>query len=140
MLLLVGTQLLGIITRMCLDSHDKSQVVRGTFLVRPSDHFFWFGRPKLLLHLMHFILFQVNSFKSLISSIIPFWLLSKLNFYLNSHMPRSKECFWALQNSFQLAFFTWTWVSIDLSVILAITLFFFLSFLTLLKKCSTNLD
>lgn len=70
LLLLVGTKLQGIITRMCLDSHDKSLVVRGTLLVQPSDHFFWFGRPKLLLHLMHFILFQ---------------------------------------NSFQIAFFTWTW-------------------------------
>ncbi|GMI93457.1 MILDEW RESISTANCE LOCUS O 12 [Hibiscus trionum] len=70
MLLLVGTKLQGIITRMCLDSQDRSHVVRGAFLVRPSDDFFWFGRPKLLLHVMHFILFQ---------------------------------------NSFQLAFFTWTW-------------------------------
>ncbi|KAK9267383.1 hypothetical protein L1049_009808 [Liquidambar formosana] len=69
-LLLVGTKLQGIITKMCLDSQDKSLVVRGTLLVKPSDHFFWFGRPKLLLHLMHFILFQ---------------------------------------NSFQLAFFTWSW-------------------------------
>ncbi|KAG4182886.1 hypothetical protein ERO13_A09G073900v2 [Gossypium hirsutum] len=59
MLLLVGTQLQGIISRMCLESQEKSQVVRGTFLVRPSDHFFWFGWPKLLLHLMHFILFQI---------------------------------------------------------------------------------
>ncbi|XP_030460114.2 MLO-like protein 12 [Syzygium oleosum] len=70
MLLLVGTKLQGIITKMCIDSNDKSNVVRGTLLVRPSDHFFWFGRPKLLLHLIHFILFQ---------------------------------------NSFQVAFFTWTW-------------------------------
>ncbi|GMY37433.1 MLO-like protein 12 [Fagus crenata] len=67
MLLLVGTKLQGIITKMCLDS---PHVVRGPLLVRPSDHFFWFGRPKLLLHLIHFILYQ---------------------------------------NSFQLAFFTWTW-------------------------------
>ncbi|KAJ7968619.1 MLO-like protein [Quillaja saponaria] len=71
MLLLVGTKLQLIITKMCLDSHDKSHVVRGTLLVRPSDHFFWFGWPKLLLHLIGFILFQ---------------------------------------NSFQLAFFTWTWL------------------------------
>ncbi|PON60647.1 Mlo-related protein [Trema orientale] len=75
MLLLVGTKLQSIITKMSLDSHDKSQIVRGTFLVRPSDHFFWLGRPKLLLHLMHFILFQ---------------------------------------NSFQLAFFTWTWYKFGL--------------------------
>lgn len=70
MLLIVGTKLQGIITRMCVDTNDKSHVVRGTLLVRPSDHYFWFGRPKLLLHLMHLILFQ---------------------------------------NSFQLAFFTWSW-------------------------------
>ncbi|KAF5742310.1 Seven transmembrane MLO family protein [Tripterygium wilfordii] len=70
MLLLVGTKLQNIITKMFIESHDESHVVRGAFLVRPSDHFFWFGRPKLLLHLIHFILFQ---------------------------------------NSFQLAFFTWTW-------------------------------
>ncbi|KAL3596467.1 hypothetical protein D5086_008104 [Populus alba] len=70
MLLLVGTKLQAIITLMCLDSHDKSHVVKGTLLVRPSDHLFWFGRPKLLLQLLHFISFQ---------------------------------------NSFQLAFFTWTW-------------------------------
>ncbi|KAF9672396.1 hypothetical protein SADUNF_Sadunf11G0037400 [Salix dunnii] len=42
MLLLVGTKLQAIITLMCLDSHDKSIVVNGTILVRPSDHFFWF--------------------------------------------------------------------------------------------------
>ncbi|KAK2991850.1 hypothetical protein RJ640_030025 [Escallonia rubra] len=59
MLLVVGTKLQGIITKMCLDTSDKSHVIRGTLLVRPSDHFFWFGKPKLLLHLMHFILVQV---------------------------------------------------------------------------------
>ncbi|KAF5188191.1 Mlo-like protein [Thalictrum thalictroides] len=69
-LLLVGTKLQVIITKMCLESRDQSNVVRGTFLVKPSDNLFWFGRPQLLLHLIYFILFQ---------------------------------------NSFQLAFFTWTW-------------------------------
>ncbi|KAM1004809.1 hypothetical protein EV1_004877 [Malus domestica] len=76
MLLLVGTKLQEIITKMCLDSHDKSHVVRGALLVKPSDHFFWFNWPQLLLHLLHFILFQ---------------------------------------NSFQLAFFTWTWYKFGLT-------------------------
>ncbi|CAL5346096.1 unnamed protein product [Camellia sinensis] len=76
MLLIVGTKLQAIITRMCLDTNDKSLIVLGTLLVRPSDHYFWFERPKLLLHLMHFILFQ---------------------------------------NSFQLAFFTWTWFKFGFS-------------------------
>ncbi|KAI3456216.1 hypothetical protein Pfo_012879 [Paulownia fortunei] len=75
MLLLVGTKLQGIITKMCLDSNDKSHVIRGTLLVKPSDHFFWFDRPKFLLHLIHFISFQ---------------------------------------NSFQLAFFTWSWYKFGL--------------------------
>ncbi|KAK4439991.1 MLO-like protein 12 [Sesamum alatum] len=75
MLLVVGTKLQSIITKMCLDSSDKSHVIRGALLVRPSDHFFWFDRPKLLLHLMHLISFQ---------------------------------------NSFQLAFFTWSWYKFGL--------------------------
>ncbi|PHT55894.1 hypothetical protein CQW23_04380 [Capsicum baccatum] len=63
MLLVVGTKLQGIITKMCLDSNYKSSVVRGNLVVRPDDQFFWFAKPKLLLHLMHFILFQQNSFQ-----------------------------------------------------------------------------
>ncbi|XP_043699324.1 MLO-like protein 12 isoform X1 [Telopea speciosissima] len=70
MLLLVGTKLQVIITKMCLASGEVAPVVKGTFLVKPSDDFFWFSQPRFLLHLIHFILFQ---------------------------------------NSFQLAFFTWTW-------------------------------
>lgn len=77
MLLVVGTKLQGMITKMGLDTKDKSLVVRGTLLVRPSDHFFWFGKPKLLLHLMHFILFQ-NSFQ------VAFFTWSSYEFGLKS--------------------------------------------------------
>ncbi|CAN1810599.1 MLO-like protein 8 [Linum perenne] len=69
MLLVIGAKLQDIITSMSMDSNGKTQVVNGTLLVRPSDGFFWFGSPKFILHLIHFIIFQ---------------------------------------NSFQLAFFTWT--------------------------------
>ena len=113
MLLVVGTKLQGIITRMCLDTSDKSHVVRGTLLVRPSDHFFWFGQPKLLLHLMHFILFQV------IVSLSRTLIETSLNLIFVKSKPYSIQflsmigfVLWVLQNSFQLAFFTWTWVSI----------------------------
>ncbi|KAJ8761458.1 hypothetical protein K2173_001591 [Erythroxylum novogranatense] len=75
MLLVVGTKLQGIITLMCLDSKDKSEVVRGALLVKPSDHFFWFGNPKLLLYLIHFILFQ-NSFQLAFIT----WTLYKFGF------------------------------------------------------------
>ncbi|KAL6330544.1 hypothetical protein AAG906_040475 [Vitis piasezkii] len=69
-ILVVGTKLGVVITRMCLASSNENDVIRGTFLVKPHDDLFWFGRPKWLLHLLQFVLFQ---------------------------------------NSFQLAFFAWTW-------------------------------
>ncbi|KAI4333904.1 hypothetical protein L6164_018657 [Bauhinia variegata] len=68
--LVVGTKLQVIMTKMLVESCKENPVVRGTLLVKPNDHYFWFGRPDWLLHLIQFIL---------------------------------------IQNSFQLAFFTWTW-------------------------------
>ncbi|KAG9447774.1 hypothetical protein H6P81_013902 [Aristolochia fimbriata] len=64
-----------IITQMCLESQSEGAVVRGTLLVKPDDHLFWFHQPRFLLHLIHFILFQ---------------------------------------NSFQVAFFSWTWYEFGL--------------------------
>ncbi|KOM53219.1 hypothetical protein LR48_Vigan09g187800 [Vigna angularis] len=61
LLLLVGAKLEHIIARLYQDSidmlgrdDDKS--------VKPSDEYFWFTSPLLVLHLLHFILFQ-NSFE-----------------------------------------------------------------------------
>nr|XP_023903550.1 MLO-like protein 6 [Quercus suber]POE46307.1 mlo-like protein 6 [Quercus suber] len=68
--LVVGTKLEVTITKMCMESCKENPVTRGTFLVKPSDDYFWFGRPNWLLHLL-----QLN----------------------------------LIQNSFQLAFFIWTW-------------------------------
>ncbi|XP_041007073.1 MLO-like protein 12 [Juglans microcarpa x Juglans regia] len=68
--LVVGTKLEVTITKMCVESCKENPVTQGTFLVNPSDSYFWFGRPDWLLHLLQLIL---------------------------------------IQNSFQLAFFTWTW-------------------------------
>ncbi|XP_038684973.1 MLO-like protein 12 [Tripterygium wilfordii] len=68
--LVVGTKLEVIITKMCVEGGKNNSVTRGTFLVKPSDDLFWFRQPKLLLHLLQLTL---------------------------------------IQNSFQLAFFTWTW-------------------------------
>ncbi|GLJ51550.1 hypothetical protein SUGI_1095670 [Cryptomeria japonica] len=57
-LLIVGTKLQVIITKMALDIQDRSPVVQGAPLVKPNDQLFWFGRPKLILYLIHFTLFQ----------------------------------------------------------------------------------
>ncbi|XP_057861840.2 MLO-like protein 6 [Cryptomeria japonica] len=57
-LLIVGTKLQVIITRMALDIQDRNPVVQGAPMVKPNDQLFWFGRPKLILYLIHFTLFQ----------------------------------------------------------------------------------
>lgn len=61
-ILLVGTKLQVIITKMALDIQSRHAVVQGTPLVQPSDEHFWSGRPQLILFLIHFTLFQ-NAFE-----------------------------------------------------------------------------
>ncbi|XP_022933548.1 MLO-like protein 8 isoform X1 [Cucurbita moschata] len=61
-ILAVGSKLQAILTRMALEISEKHAVVQGIPLVQGSDKYFWFGRPQLILHLMHFALFQ-NAFQ-----------------------------------------------------------------------------
>ncbi|CAN4105428.1 unnamed protein product [Withania somnifera] len=57
-ILAVGTKLQAVLTRMALDISERHAVVQGIPLVQGSDKYFWFGRPHLVLHLIHFALFQ----------------------------------------------------------------------------------
>lgn len=108
-MVLVGTKLQAIVTKMGLKIEERGEIVRGVPVVQPGDDLFWFNRPRLMLYLINFILFQVI--------INP--LLKKLTFYRIRLSPkidqdainRMASCSF-LQNAFQLAFFTWTWVRI----------------------------
>lgn len=60
MVLTVGTKLRYIITKMAVQYFEKHAVVEGIADVKPTDELFWFGRPHLILYLVHFILFQVD--------------------------------------------------------------------------------
>ncbi|KAK9061528.1 hypothetical protein SSX86_018710 [Deinandra increscens subsp. villosa] len=60
--LLVGTKLQVIITKMGLKIQDRGEVVKGVPVVHPHDGLFWFNRPRLLLYLLSFVLFQ-NAFQ-----------------------------------------------------------------------------
>ncbi|XP_021904580.1 MLO-like protein 13 [Carica papaya] len=62
LLLLVGTKLQHIITRLALEVKESNEQREGAPRVKPSDELFWFHRPVLVLHLIHFILFQ-NAFE-----------------------------------------------------------------------------
>lgn len=59
MILLVGTKLQMIITRMGLRIQERGDVIKGAPVVEPGDHLFWFNRPRLILSLIHLVLFLV---------------------------------------------------------------------------------
>ncbi|KAF7805561.1 MLO-like protein 6 [Senna tora] len=61
-ILLVGTKLQVIITKMGVSIQERGDVVRGVPVVQPGDDLFWFNRPRLILHLINFVLFQ-NAFQ-----------------------------------------------------------------------------
>ncbi|PIM98067.1 hypothetical protein CDL12_29455 [Handroanthus impetiginosus] len=61
-ILLVGTKLQVIITKMGLRIQERGEVVRGVPVVQPGDDLFWFNRPRLILYLINFVLFQ-NAFQ-----------------------------------------------------------------------------
>ncbi|KAJ0542637.1 hypothetical protein HanHA89_Chr09g0341941 [Helianthus annuus] len=57
-ILAVGTKLQAILTIMAVEIKERHAVVQGIPLVKASDKYFWFSRPSLMLHLIHFALFQ----------------------------------------------------------------------------------
>ncbi|KVI02986.1 Mlo-related protein [Cynara cardunculus var. scolymus] len=61
-ILAVGTKLQAILTKMALEITERHAVVQGIPLVQGSDKYFWFSKPHLILHLIHFALFQ-NAFQ-----------------------------------------------------------------------------
>ncbi|XP_019191160.1 PREDICTED: MLO-like protein 13 isoform X2 [Ipomoea nil] len=64
LLLVVGTKLEHIISELAQDFAEGNTTTGsgGEAVIRPSDELFWFRSPKLVLYIIHFILFQ-NSFE-----------------------------------------------------------------------------
>ncbi|GLT88884.1 hypothetical protein SLE2022_068930 [Rubroshorea leprosula] len=81
-ILLVGTKLQVIITKMGLRIQDRGDVVKGAPLVQPDDDLFWFGRPRFLLFLIHLVLFQ-NAFQ------LAFFIWSTYEFTIKSCFHKS---------------------------------------------------
>ncbi|KAL5168755.1 MLO-like protein 8 [Glycine soja] len=70
LILAVGTKLQAILAKMALEITERHAVVQGMPLVQGSDKYFWFGQPQLVLHVIHFALFQ-NAFQ--ITYILWIW-------------------------------------------------------------------
>ncbi|CAM8954046.1 unnamed protein product [Rhodiola kirilowii] len=76
-ILAVGTKLQAVLTKMAVEITERHTVVQGIPLVQASDKYFWFGKPQLVLHLIHCALFQ-NAFQ------ITYFLWIWYSFGLNS--------------------------------------------------------
>lgn len=70
--LLVGTKLQVIITQMGLRISKQGMVVKGEPVVQPGDDLFWFNKPRLILYLINFVLFQVYYFVFILITSIYF--------------------------------------------------------------------
>ncbi|KAJ6990627.1 protein MLO-like [Populus alba x Populus x berolinensis] len=57
-ILIVGAKLEIIIMEMAREIQDKTAVVKGVPVVEPSNKYFWFNRPDIILFFIHFTLFQ----------------------------------------------------------------------------------
>ncbi|XP_030536628.1 MLO-like protein 1 [Rhodamnia argentea] len=62
LLFAVGTKLEHVINQLAQEVAEKHVAVEGDLVVQPSDDHFWFHRPRLVLLLIHIILFQ-NAFE-----------------------------------------------------------------------------
>jgi len=80
LLLAVGTKLEHVITQLAGEVAAKHIAVQGDLVVKPSDDHFWLHRPRLVLFLIHIILFQ-NSFE--IAFFFWIWVIFK-NITLNA--------------------------------------------------------
>ncbi|KAL6877208.1 hypothetical protein ACP4OV_012879 [Aristida adscensionis] len=75
LLLAIGAKLEHVIAQLAHDVAEKNTAVVGDLVVKPSDDHFWFGRPRIVLYLIHFILFQ-NAFEIAFF----FWILTTYGF------------------------------------------------------------
>lgn len=76
-MLAVGTKLEHIIIQLAREVAQKHIAVEGELVVKPSDDHFWFHRPRLVLILIHLILFQ-NAFEIAVF----FWMLVRTSLYV----------------------------------------------------------
>ncbi|KAK3232399.1 hypothetical protein Dsin_004280 [Dipteronia sinensis] len=83
-ILLVGTKLQVIITKLGLRIQERGDVVKGAPVVQPGDELFWFGKPRFILFLIHLVLFQ-NAFQ------LAFFIWSTYTFGIKSCYHRHIE-------------------------------------------------
>ncbi|CAH2065363.1 unnamed protein product [Thlaspi arvense] len=84
MVLVIGTKLEVIVTKMAVTIKDQNSVIRGSPLVEPNDKHFWFCAPRLLLTILHYTLF-LNTFE------LAFFLWITWKFGINSCYHEDRE-------------------------------------------------
>lgn len=134
LVLLLGAKLQNIIATLVLESVGANGFFAGERL-KPRDELFWFKNPELLLYLIHFVLFQVNTTwgkDSTFSKYLIFFIYTKIfgssitsvGWFRSNILTTCRFFFLQiLQNAFELASFFWFWVCSVASVLLKMILF-----------------
>ncbi|CAL5195395.1 unnamed protein product [Lathyrus oleraceus] len=86
LVLAVGTKLEHVIIQLAHEVAEKHSAIQGELVVQPSDHHFWFHRPRIVLFLIHLILFQ-NSFE--IAYFFWIWVTYGFNSCIMGELPYS---------------------------------------------------
>ncbi|GAB4836465.1 hypothetical protein Ancab_001376 [Ancistrocladus abbreviatus] len=79
-----GAKLQVIITKMGLKIQERGDVIQGTPVVQTGDDLFWLNRPRLMLFLIHFVLFQ-NAFQ------LAFLVFTWYNYGVGSCFHKNRE-------------------------------------------------
>ncbi|CAH8388928.1 unnamed protein product [Eruca vesicaria subsp. sativa] len=94
--LIVGTKLQVIITKLGLRIQERGDIVRGAPVVQPGDDLFWFDKPSFMLFLIHLVLFA-NAFQ------LAFFAWSSVRDSFHFFLDHTVFCilnFWYLQYEF----------------------------------------
>eukprot|EP00250_Pteridium_aquilinum_P020574 c24867_g2_i2 orf=43-1326(+) len=83
LVLVIGTKMQHIITKMAVQFNDDHPLTIGIPDVKPNDKLFWLQRPRFVLHCIHFILFQ-NALE------ISFDILAAIKFSSNNCVYRRR--------------------------------------------------
>jgi len=61
LVLVIGAKLQHVVTTLAIENASVPGAYVGQ-LMQPRDQLFWFGRPELLLSVLHLVMFQVRPF------------------------------------------------------------------------------
>jgi len=118
---MIGTKLEYVMAQLALEEYNRTAGAQMGPSMRGRDSLFWFNNPKCLLHILHYILFQVRNVldtaESTYDNIINYFMtvhgfslhLLTVLYHYNVSLWASPA--WSLQNAYMISYVFWSLVS-----------------------------